>query len=56
MPEDRWRHFIEDFAASFGINRHLLLESLIFYLLDDLNDEAMQVSYDFSTFLSECIF
>lgn len=42
MPEDRWRHFIEDFAASFGINRHLLLESLIFYLLDDLNDEAMQ--------------
>lgn len=40
--DEEWRHFLEDFAASFGITRHLLLESLIFYLLDDLTDEAMQ--------------
>ena len=43
MPNEKWRHIVEDFAASFGITRHLLLESLIFYLLDDLTDEAMQV-------------
>ncbi|PON97717.1 ELYS-like domain containing protein [Trema orientale] len=42
MPDEEWRHIVEDFAASFGITRHLLLESLIFYLLDDLTDKAMQ--------------
>ncbi|XP_030500875.2 E3 ubiquitin-protein ligase HOS1 isoform X1 [Cannabis sativa] len=42
MPNDKWRRIVEDFAASFGITRILLLESLIFYLLDDFTDEAMQ--------------
>ncbi|XP_062073930.1 E3 ubiquitin-protein ligase HOS1 [Humulus lupulus] len=41
-PNSEWRHIVEDFAASFGITRILLLESLIFFLLDDFTDEAMQ--------------
>lgn len=44
MPDEQWRHIVEDFGATFGIPRHLLLESLIFYLLDDHTDEALQVS------------
>lgn len=42
MPDEQWRHIVEDFGATFGIPRHLLLESLIFYLLDDHTDEALQ--------------
>ncbi|KAF5460151.1 hypothetical protein F2P56_020040 [Juglans regia] len=42
MPDETWRHFVEDFAATFSITRHSLLESLIFYLLDDHTDEALQ--------------
>ncbi|KAF3448297.1 hypothetical protein FNV43_RR09010 [Rhamnella rubrinervis] len=42
LLDERWRHIVEDFAASFGITRNLLLESLIFYLLDDETDEALQ--------------
>ncbi|KAF5176232.1 E3 ubiquitin-protein ligase hos1 [Thalictrum thalictroides] len=41
-PDSDWREIIEDFAASFSINRHSLLESLIFYLLDDHTDQALQ--------------
>lgn len=43
MPDEEWRHILEDFAASFSITRNLLLESLIFYLLDDHTDEAVLV-------------
>ncbi|KAG2676354.1 hypothetical protein I3760_12G049200 [Carya illinoinensis] len=42
MPDETWRHFVEDFAATFSITRHSLLESLVFYLLDDHTDEALQ--------------
>ncbi|XP_062027506.1 E3 ubiquitin-protein ligase HOS1 [Rosa rugosa] len=42
LPDEDWRHILEDFGATFGISRHLLLESLIFYLLDDHTDEALQ--------------
>ncbi|KAL6181271.1 hypothetical protein ACLB2K_047926 [Fragaria x ananassa] len=42
LPDDDWRHILEDFGATFGISRHLLLESLIFYLLDDHTNEALQ--------------
>ncbi|KAG6636025.1 E3 ubiquitin-protein ligase HOS1-like [Carya illinoinensis] len=42
MPDEMWRHIVEDFATSFSITRHSLLESLIFYLLDDHTDEALQ--------------
>ncbi|XP_010275373.1 PREDICTED: E3 ubiquitin-protein ligase HOS1 isoform X2 [Nelumbo nucifera] len=42
MPDEKWRYVIDDFAATFGITRHSLLESLTFYLLDDHTDEALQ--------------
>ncbi|CAL1375900.1 unnamed protein product [Linum trigynum] len=41
-PDDNWRSIIDDFAATFGITRHSLIESLTFYLLDDDSDEALQ--------------
>ncbi|GAV78000.1 ELYS domain-containing protein [Cephalotus follicularis] len=41
MPDEQWRHIIDDFAATFNITRHSLLESLAFYLLDDHTDEAL---------------
>lgn len=43
MPDENWRHIVDDFAATFSISRHSLLESLTFYLLDDQTDEALQV-------------
>ncbi|XP_022995656.1 E3 ubiquitin-protein ligase HOS1-like [Cucurbita maxima] len=42
MPDEKWRHVVEDFAASFSITRHSVLESFVFYLLDDHTDEALQ--------------
>ncbi|KAM7272253.1 hypothetical protein ACFE04_026916 [Oxalis oulophora] len=42
LPDAKWRHVVDDFAATFNIARHLLLESLVFYLLDDNTDEALQ--------------
>ncbi|MBA0678937.1 hypothetical protein Goari_020254, partial [Gossypium aridum] len=44
-PEEEWRDIVDDFATSFGINRHSLLESFIFCLLDDHTDEALQESF-----------
>lgn len=41
-PHQEWIHIVDDFAASFCISRHSLLESLAFYLLDDHLDEAIQ--------------
>ncbi|KAK2981617.1 hypothetical protein RJ640_012899 [Escallonia rubra] len=42
VPDEKWRYVIDDFAATFSITRHSLLESLTFYLLDNNTDEAMQ--------------
>lgn len=42
MPDEKWRHIVDDFAATFSITRHSLLESFTFYLLDDHTDEALQ--------------
>uniref|UniRef100_A0A5B6Z808 Putative E3 ubiquitin-protein ligase HOS1-like n=1 Tax=Davidia involucrata TaxID=16924 RepID=A0A5B6Z808_DAVIN len=42
MPDEKWRGIINDFAATFSVTRHSLLESLTFYLLDDHTDEALQ--------------
>ncbi|KAG5123238.1 hypothetical protein JHK82_029975 [Glycine max] len=42
IPEEEWRYILEDFAATFSVNRHSLLESLTFYLLDDHTEEALQ--------------
>ncbi|PSS11557.1 E3 ubiquitin-protein like [Actinidia chinensis var. chinensis] len=41
-PEEEWRPVIDDFAATFNITRHSLLESFTFYLLDDHTDDALQ--------------
>lgn len=45
MPDEKWRHIVDDFAATFSITRHSLLESFTFYLLDDHTDEALQVTF-----------
>ncbi|KAL2525205.1 E3 ubiquitin-protein ligase HOS1 [Abeliophyllum distichum] len=42
MPDEKWRFIVDDFAATFSITRHSLLESFTFYLLDDHTDEALQ--------------
>ncbi|KAK8948070.1 E3 ubiquitin-protein ligase HOS1 [Platanthera guangdongensis] len=42
LPDAEWRFIIDDFASSFGINRLPLLESFVFYLLDDHTDNALQ--------------
>ncbi|KAF9626056.1 hypothetical protein IFM89_030724 [Coptis chinensis] len=42
MPDAEWRYIIDEFATSFSINRHSLLESQIFYLLDDHTEQALQ--------------
>ncbi|KAB2039137.1 hypothetical protein ES319_D03G192900v1, partial [Gossypium barbadense] len=41
-PEEEWRDIVDDFATSFGINRHSLVESFILCLLDNHTDEALQ--------------
>lgn len=43
LPETEWRHIVDDFAATFGITKHSLLESFTFYLLDDESEQALQV-------------
>ncbi|CAL0314315.1 unnamed protein product [Lupinus luteus] len=42
IPDEEWRHIVDDFSATFNISRHSLLESLTFYLLDDHTEEALQ--------------
>ncbi|KAL3497540.1 hypothetical protein ACH5RR_040272 [Cinchona calisaya] len=42
IPEEKWRDVVDDFAATFSVTRHSLLESYVFYLLDDHTDEALQ--------------
>lgn len=44
MADEEWRHVVDDFAATFSITRHSMLESFTFYLLDDHTDEALQVT------------
>lgn len=42
LPDAEWRYLVDDFATCFGIGRLSLLESLVFYLLDDHTDQALQ--------------
>ncbi|GLT49145.1 hypothetical protein SLA2020_227230 [Shorea laevis] len=44
-PDEGWKNTLGDFAATFGITRHSLLESFTFFLLDDCSDEALQEAY-----------
>lgn len=46
VPDDEWRHIIDDFAATFGVTRHSLLESFTFFLLDDEGVAALKVRMD----------
>lgn len=45
MADEEWRHVVDDFAATFSITRHSMLESFTFYLLDDHTDEALQEAF-----------
>lgn len=47
LPEEKWKGIVNDFAATFSITRHSLLESFVFYLLDDHTDEALKVIFIF---------
>ncbi|XP_072976518.1 E3 ubiquitin-protein ligase HOS1-like isoform X8 [Typha angustifolia] len=44
-PDVEWQYLIHDFSATFGITRHSVLESLVFFLLDDHTFEALQVIF-----------
>ncbi|KAG0497909.1 hypothetical protein HPP92_002600 [Vanilla planifolia] len=37
-----WKNLVDDFAVCFGIGSLAVLESLVFYLLDDHTDQALQ--------------
>ncbi|KAK4364456.1 hypothetical protein RND71_015814 [Anisodus tanguticus] len=42
VADEEWRRIIDDFAATFGVTRHSLLESFTFFLLDDGGVPAMK--------------
>ncbi|CAN4078015.1 unnamed protein product [Withania somnifera] len=42
VPDEEWRYIIDDFAATFGVARHSLLESFTFFLLDDEGVPALK--------------
>ncbi|XP_057812709.2 E3 ubiquitin-protein ligase HOS1 isoform X2 [Cryptomeria japonica] len=42
LPNVDWRNLVDDYAGTFGITRQLVLESLVFYLLDDSTSEALE--------------
>lgn len=35
---------MDDYVGTFSIPRHFMLESLVFYLLDDSNEQALEVN------------
>ncbi|KAI8523010.1 hypothetical protein RHMOL_Rhmol13G0041300 [Rhododendron molle] len=41
-PEKEWRCIVDDFATTFNLTRHSVVESFSFYLLDDHTDDALQ--------------
>ncbi|XP_078431512.1 ubiquitin-protein ligase [Wolffia australiana] len=42
LSDDSWRNIVYDFGDSFGLQRRSILESFVFYLLDDHSDDALQ--------------
>lgn len=42
VPNTNWRNIVDDYAGTFGVTRNLVLESLVFYLLDDNTEEALE--------------
>ncbi|XP_029117136.2 E3 ubiquitin-protein ligase HOS1 isoform X1 [Elaeis guineensis] len=56
LPDGEWKYLVDDFAASFGITRHSLLESFVFYLLDDHTFPALQVLCFFQAYFVSLIY
>ncbi|KAJ7525383.1 hypothetical protein O6H91_17G047900 [Diphasiastrum complanatum] len=46
LSDEKWRAIVDDYAATFSISRHSLLESFIFYLLDDDSQQALEEACD----------
>lgn len=44
-PDENWRGVVDDYVSVFSISRHFMLESLVFYLLDDSSDHALEVNF-----------
>lgn len=44
LPDENWREEVDDYVSTFNIPRHFMLESLVFFLLDDSSDHALEVS------------
>ncbi|KAF3777809.1 E3 ubiquitin-protein ligase [Nymphaea thermarum] len=42
IPDGEWRKVIDDYANTFGIGSHSVVESLTFYLLDDDKEAALK--------------
>ncbi|CAM6107071.1 unnamed protein product [Calypogeia fissa] len=42
LLDTSWRNLVDDYVGTFGIGRPFMLESLIFYLLDDNIDQALE--------------
>ncbi|KAM3308580.1 hypothetical protein P3S67_010324 [Capsicum chacoense] len=42
LPDEGWRHIIDDFSATFGVTKHSLLESFTFSFLDDEGVPALK--------------
>lgn len=43
LSEMSWRGIVDDYVGTFSIARHFMLESLVFYLLDDNSEQALEV-------------
>ncbi|KAL3682089.1 hypothetical protein R1sor_000111 [Riccia sorocarpa] len=42
LTDASWRSTVDDYVKTFGITRPFMLESLLFYLLDDSSDAALE--------------
>ncbi|VFQ64730.1 unnamed protein product [Cuscuta campestris] len=42
VPDEKWRDIVDDFAATFCVSRHSILECCVYFLLDDHTDQCLQ--------------
>lgn len=40
--DDEWKQLLDDYIIEFDISRHAMMESLVFFLLDEINDLALE--------------
>lgn len=38
-----WKHILDDYILTFDVSRHAMLESWVFFLLDEKDDMALEV-------------